>query len=226
MSKKRVFSIKLDFFVGFYESFLYDSDTAYYAEKNTAEYYNECCGRDVVDMNDLEVDYRAYTKDVVEAIVDVYPQFMPDGLVESIKFRNMWSPREYNYATDEIYVKAKLSKTWRSQMRAFMKENAEWLRDRIFKDWTSYDGFISFMDNNLNDWYYHIFTEMDERYIGSMITYMMIVQGKENGEDDLAYRISCYALEDICMDCYVKFNDRNAKRRYEYAMKEAEKLWK
>ena len=103
-----------------------------------------------------------------------------------------------------------------------MKENAEWLRERIWKDWTSYDGFISFMDNNLNDWYNHIFKEMDERYIGSMITYMMIIKGKQEGNDDLAYTISSYALDDICMDCYVKFIDRNAKRRYEYALKEVE----
>lgn len=225
MSKKRCFTIKLDFFAGFYESYLYDSDTAYYAEKNTAEYYNECCGKDVVDMNDLEVDYKAYTKDVVDAIVDVYPKYMPD-LVESIKFRNMWSPREYNFATDEIYVKAKLSKTWRSQMREFMKENAEWLRERIRKDWTSYDGFMSFMANNLDDWYYHIFKEMDERYIGSMITYMMIIEGMRNGEDNLLYTISMDALDDICMDTYVHFIDRNAKRRYEYALYQAERLFR
>ena len=226
MSKKRVFNLKLDFFVGFYESFLYNCDTAYYAIKNTAEWYEQETGvKDIVSDDDLDFDFGAYSKDVVNAVVDVYPNFTPD-IVESIKFGHMWSPREYNFATDEIYCNFKLTTNWRSKMRAFMKENAEWLKKRIREDWSSRDGFISFMDNYLDDWYDHIFKEMDERYIGSMISYMMMLQAKQNGIDDLRYAISMYALDDICPDSYVYMTNKDAKVRYEAALTEAEKLWK
>lgn len=226
MSKKRVFNLKLDFFVGFYESFLYNCDTAYYAIKNTVEWYEQQTGvKDIVSDDDFDFDFKAYSKDVRDAVVDVYPNFTPD-IVESIKFGHMWSPREYNFATDEIYCNFKLTTNWRSKMMAFMKENAEWLKKRIREDWSSRDGFISFMDNCLYDWYDHIFKEMDERYIGSMISYMMILQAKQNGIDDLRYAISMYALDDIYPDSYVYMTNNDAKIRYKAALEEAEKLWK
>ena len=76
-----------------------------------------------------------------------------------------------------------------------MDENKDWLRDRIKKDWTSYDGFASFMSNNFDDtsrdddedywgdksWYFHLFSGDSDRwgcYISTIIGYMMYRENK------------------------------------------------
>ena len=66
-----------------------------------------------------------------------------------------------------------------------MDANKEWLVKRIREDWTSCDGFNSFMDNNYDDWYKEFQKDdVDERYICTMIGYMMLL-ANENIYNDL-----------------------------------------
>ena len=76
-----------------------------------------------------------------------------------------------------------------------MEENKEWLTKRIREDWTSCDGFNSFMDNNYNDWYKEFQKDdVDERYICTMIGYMMLLANK-NIYDEL--------INDTLADFYI-----------------------
>ena len=109
-------------------------------------------------------------------------------------------------------------------MRAFMKENKAWLKERIYNEHRSRDGYISFMSCYFNEWYDKIFKEMDSRYIGCMIAYMMIIKAKSEGIDDLYYTISMYALENVCMDSYVYFYNKDAEIRFNEAYKEIERV--
>ena len=196
------FNLELPFFPGLYESTLYNSDTSYWAIKNELEYYQDECGREELTEDDLDFDYDQYSKDIVDAFVEAWKNYAPE-VVKSVVYTDMVSPRYYNFETDRIYADIELADDWKDVMRSFMDNNAEWLKQRIHDDWTSYDGFMSFMSNNFNDtrrddeqpeyawesddyksWYYHLFIKEDVRYISTMLGYMMYQENK-NVRDDI-----------------------------------------
>ena len=217
MSKQN-FTIKLDFFPGFYESWLENSDTEYYAINEEMEWQNidERPGVNL-EYDDFEFDYKQRRDDIIEVFINVWKRLAP-SIVEDVKFDHMWSPRYYNFDTDEVYVNVKLSKNWVSQMRAFMKENKEWLKNRIHEDWTSYDGFMSFMDNEFYLWDNHLFKELDTRYIGTMITYMIMVEENPNSARELRNDICSDVLEEIYDHEYISFSESGKEKvsAYDY----------
>lgn len=192
-------NIELPFFPGFYESDLENGDTAYWAIKEELEYYQNECDTPCKELteDDLDFDYEKYREDVRGAWVDAWKDRAPE-IVLSVDGVTMTSPRYYNFDTDRVYADVELREDWKDVMREFMKENAEWLKDRIKKDWTSYDGFCSFMENNADEWGEHLFEEQDERYISTMLGYMMYRENKEIRND-----LVMIALDDIYDGSYV-----------------------
>lgn len=231
-------NIQIPFFPGLYESELYSSDTDYYAIQEELRYYqDEYCSEwgpgepdekfayEQLTEDDLDFDGEGYKKEIVAAYVDAFEDNAPD-IVLSVKYTEMLSPRYYNYSTDRIFADIELSEDWEERMKDFMSENAEWLKDRIKKDWTSYDGFISFMSNNFDNtahdgdegywgdksWYWHLFEDTaheDERslYISTMLGYMMY---RKN--EDVKWDLCSYALESVSDSIYVYITDEGKEK--------------
>lgn len=226
------FRIELPFFPGFYESDLENSDTAYWAIKEELEYYQrdyaygdpeEQAIYEQMTEDDLEFDYEGYEEEVRNNWVDVWKINAPN-IVLSVENVTMSSPRYYNFSNDKLYADVELSDDWQEKMRAFMQKNAEWLRERIADDWTSYDGFMSFMSNNFDNtahdndedywgnksWYWHLFSGQSDRwecYISVMIGYMMYQANKEIRND-----LVMFALDDVCAGSYVKISKEGEER--------------
>ena len=227
--------IELPFFPGFYESDLENSDTSYWAIKEELEYYqNEYAYNNPDEQaiysqlteDDLDFNYEDYEKDVRDAWVESFRSRVPD-FVLSVEDAKMVSPKYYNYDTDRVYADVELRDDWMDAVREFMVENADWLRKRIEDDWTSYDGFMSFMSNNFDDlshdededywgaksWYFHLFSGQSDRweaYISTMIGYMMY---REN--DRLRDDLVMDALEDIYAGSYVFITDEGEEKLQE-----------
>lgn len=227
--------IELPFFPGFYESDLENSDTSYWAIKEELEYYqNEYAYNNPDEQaiysqlteDDLDFNYEDYEKDVRDAWIESFRSRVPD-FVLSVEDAKMVSPKYYNYDTDRVYADVELRDDWMDAVREFMVENADWLRKRIEDDWTSYDGFISFMSNNLDDlshdededywgeksWYWHLFSGQSNRleaYISTIIGYMMY---REN--DRLRDDLVMDALEDIYAGSYVFITDEGEEKLQE-----------
>ena len=204
-------SIELPFFPGFYESDLENSDTSYWAIKEELEYYQN----DLADEHpeykhltedDLDFDYRAYEKEVIDGFISGFADHTPD-FVESVEFDEMVSPKYYNFSTDKIYAFVELADDWKDKVRAFMCENYDWLQQRIHDDWTSYDGFMSFMENDIDEWDKMLFEEEDARYISTIIGYMMYRENKEIRND-----LVMIALDDVYAGSYVYITE-DAKQR-------------
>ena len=210
------FNIELPFFPGFYESDLENGDTAYWAIKEELQYYQHDCDTPckALTEDDLDFNYSDYEKDVREQWVEAFRERKPE-FVLSIENVEMVSPKYYNFSTDKLYADVELSDDWMDAVREFMTENADWLRERIKDDWTSYDGFHSFMSNNFDDtsrdedenywgcksWYWHLFSGQSDRwecYISSIIAYMMYRENKEIRND-----LVMYALDDVYAGSYV-----------------------
>lgn len=213
------FNIELPFFPGFYESDLENGDTAYWAIKEELQYYQEECDAPCKTLteDDLDFNYSEYEKDVREQWIEGFRKYMPE-FVLSIENVEMTSPKYYNFSTDRLWADVELRDDWREKMRTFMKENAEWLKGRIKEDWTSYDGFCSFMSNDYEDWFDHIFEEQDERYISTMIGYMMYRENKEIRND-----LVMYALDDVYAGSYVFLTDEGKEKMESSAEEYAKK---
>jgi len=228
-------NIELPFFPGFYESDLENSDTSYWAIKEELEYYQQDYAYNNPDEqaiysqlteDDLDFNYKDYEKDVRDAWVESFRRRVPD-FVLSLENVEMTSPKYYNYSTDKLWTDIELSEDWMDKVRVFMDENKDWLRERIKDEWTSYDGFHSYMSNNFDDlshdededywgaksWYYHLFSGNSDRweaYISTIIGYMMY---RENNHlrDDLVMD----ALEDIYAGSYVFITDEGEEKLQE-----------
>jgi hypothetical protein len=115
-----------------------------------------------------------------------------------------------------------------------MAENADWLRERIKDDWSSYSGFASFMSNNFDDlryddggdcwsrdksWYWHLFSGKSDRwecYISVIIGYMMYRENKNIRED-----LAIFAREDVYINSHIFITDEG-KARLEELRKQRE----
>jgi hypothetical protein len=219
--------VELPFFPGYYESILYSSDDSYWGIKEEVEYYQRDYAYDdpeeqaiyaQITEDDLDFDFAGYTKEMNDYWVDAFRANMPE-IVVSVEDVVMSSPRYYNFETDRLWATVTLVDDWQDKVRAFMEENKDWLRERIENDWTSYDGFASFMSNNFDDtshdddddywgdksWYFHLFSGNSDRwgcYISTIIGYMMYRENKEIRDD-----LVMYALDDVYAGSYVFLTD-------------------
>lgn len=235
METRTDFNIELPFFPGYYESILYSSDDSYWGIKEEVEYYHNDYAYDDpeeraiyanITEDDLDFDFEGYVKEMNDYWVDAFRSNMPE-IVVSVENVEMTSPKYYNFETDRLWADVKLCDDWQDKVRAFMDENKDWLRDRIKKDWTSYDGFASFMSNNFDDtsrdddenywgdksWYFHLFSGKSDRwecYISTIIGYMMYRENK-NIRDDLAV----FAREDVYINSHIYITDEGKKKLQE-----------
>ena len=227
------YNIQLPFFPGFYESDLKNCDTAYWALKEELEYYQKEYAYNnpeeqaiyaQLTEDDIDFDDDRYEEDVRNAWVESFRGYLPE-FVLSLENVEMTSPRYYNFETDRLWGDVELRDDWVDVVRKFMEENSDWLRERIKDEWTSYDGFMSFMSNNFDDlshdedddywkgeksWYWHLFSGQSDRfecYLSTIIGYMMYRENKEIRND-----LVMDALEDVYAGFYVYITDEGQAR--------------
>ena len=180
---KNTFSIYAPFFTGFYSGNFDAGDKAYWDIDNDLNYYRDEMGVELDSDEDIEFDYESYQNDIAHAWCKCLQEHFPD-VVQSVEFEGIWSPKYYNFETDKIEIKVQLADDWKTVMTKFMKDNYDWLQGVIHNDWTSRDGFMSFMDNDIEAWWSDLFAEEDSRYVECMLTYMMCREN-EHIQDDI-----------------------------------------
>ena len=83
----------------------------------------------------------AFTTNINEKIKEVLPSF-------SYVYETIHSPKYYNYETDEIYATASFES---KELFMYLIENEEKFEEYCKNNFSSYDGFISFLPNNSNE---------------------------------------------------------------------------
>ena len=134
-------------FSGFYESELYNSDMLYniaYNNQDEEEYKDK-------EWDFVEPDgYTEYEKAVCkECVSNIFYLMEDNDAIKSMEWVELNSPREYNFTTDKLVCELEVDmdkiKKWcyetkRDAFNQYLKEN-----------YTSYDGFISFIPNNVKE---------------------------------------------------------------------------
>jgi len=208
---------KLPFFTGFYQGM----------------YVLNVCGDDVLDMLSDKLpsaaedyirenyhdwlkyeDYQDRTSRDVTLIVREYlKEILPDDIFD-IEYIKLTSPKEYNFATDEIEVCYQCN--FNNIIDRFIE--IEDIEDIIKDRWSSCDGFWSFVPNNLSDFLEKI---DPEQILSWMLEQIAIDYDRINNNTDewgIFDRIAETFLDDYQMSVYECFD-------YEKAFKDIISNW-
>lgn len=128
-------------FMGFYESHLFNSDTEYYL--------NESMNDDEEIKKEYEIDFVPYCNEVCEYATDLLSEYCTDNeIIRGMEYKSMTSPKYYNFSTDKLNIIIDLNLT---KLKKFIRDNKEDFNSYLKDNFTSYDGFISFIANNYNE---------------------------------------------------------------------------
>lgn len=186
-------TFEVPFFPGFYESILESSSYIDDTIEETVQSYKDD-GQNV-EYDDIEVRVRDYEDAVSRKFVEIFFGIIPKNIVSNLEFDRLSSPAMYNFSTDKVFAKATLMDGWYEVMSQWMKDHEQTLRERIRKDWTSRDGFLSYISSNYDDWFDHLLD--DDRYFGIVLGYM-IEEENHKDWDDMSYDLCLEVLEADC----------------------------
>jgi len=121
-------------FAGFYET-THSHEIDDHMEMSRGEnWYDQDYG---TEYKDLELEYcEGYTAAFAEAV----------GV--ALTFKEMTSPREYNFTTDRIFCTVSAADVERLKAELDLEAMAALVKDHF----TSYDGFLSFYSNSYDEW--------------------------------------------------------------------------
>ena len=152
-------------FSGFYESELYNSDTEYHL--------NELL-QDEDHPETYELDFEPYQQAVsefaVELLKDYCITYAADEIINSMDFVRLSSPRYYNFETDKLVIDVDLNVT---KLKSYIKKHRADFNQYLKDNFTSYDGFISFVSNNYDD-FMNGYTDDKERSLNVMLEYYIL----------------------------------------------------
>lgn len=184
-----------EIFDGFYNSPLYNSDTLYWIEEmDREEGY-------LTKNQEYDINFDDYKQDVAEKAVIKLEEFInpADNIIHSMKYRGINSPQYYNYRTDRLLIDMDVNinslkiycfKTYKDNFNQYLKDN-----------FTSYDGFISFVENNLYT-FKHQYKEDKNRCLQVMIEFYLLNCIKNT---NYSLRLAEYANETIYNYLFINF---------------------
>lgn len=159
-------------FDGFYNSNL---EPNYYLLQDMAE--NDIAEGIIKEGQTYDItgdNYTQYEKDVASHAVDCLVEILPNrDIIKDMTFKELYSPQYYNYETDSLIIDMDLNL---KALKTFcFKEHATDFNKYLKENFTSYDGFISFIDNNIRDFIDTYETSTcNDREINVMIEYYLL----------------------------------------------------
>jgi hypothetical protein len=113
--------------------------------------------------------FSLYQKKIEKLATDFLNQeWENDGIKIKIKAGELYSPRFYNFSTDQIETEVTYNKP---QLLKYAKENSVEFDEFLHKRYSSYDGFSSFTANNYSQWL-DDYRENNVQSIGAILTYV------------------------------------------------------
>jgi hypothetical protein len=146
-----------------------------------------------VDSDAIDFDYQTYYQEIAKGCVDHAQETLTEilGGEIQIEFKELISPKYYNFTNDSIDVLITMDKQAEESMQKYLLENNKLLADYLEEHFKSRSGFISFYDHDIKTWGGEYYTNMDEKYhiLGSLIDFIMKNEDEE-AELNMYYRAS------------------------------------
>lgn len=150
-------------FPGFYESIFCNSDEFVDDESELKYEIESTTGCEVYVEYDY-IDFKKYQFDVCQTFMEYYIdkiiEVLPNSITEHENFLfeiankddiTVVSPKYYNYSTDQWFGDVKTNRKTLKLIKEYtLKLNG--VKDYLIENFTSCDGFISFLSNNIEDW--------------------------------------------------------------------------
>lgn len=193
-------------FTGFYHSIWYYGDTEY------DEAYNVQSELDATyDMGDIadaiceSVDYKGYFESIVKGICEIWEEKLQEhDLAKSVRLEKLWSPKEYNFDTDRIFVEVEYTKKQLKRLQSLFHKHegtfGKWVKD----SYTSYDGFMSYHSNDITDQEWQEWWTCEHKFM-VIVSWILEEEFEEDLRDDAIYKYVMqnnhfclwYSIEDI-----------------------------
>lgn len=107
---------------------------------------------------------KAYLRHFVNLVKEALPKF-------EAEFVEIDSPNEYNYTTDRLIGKCDFEAN-KEDIKAFVEKHKEEFDKVVKENFTSYDGFISFYSNDINEW---DLDSLDHNELGTVLECVALV---------------------------------------------------
>ena len=151
MKKRRYVPNDLEIFEGFYESRLFYSDMVYYYNENLPDGEPE-----------HEIDnFQSYMDEIGRMVVNELYYYLcdDDTICSDVEFVGISSPRYYNFSTDKLVMDVAVDldalKNW-----VMSNDDRKTNFDKYLKaKYTSCDGFLSFVENNVKEYFEESYVE-------------------------------------------------------------------
>jgi hypothetical protein len=172
----------------------------------------------IADATDYREGEILIAKDYVEALNDMIESEL--GLNLGLKFKDMESPKEYNFTTDRLF--SDISQRAVKDLFRFSKklDNHTSLETAIKENFTSYDGFSSSYSNDMEKWFETPVTEWDHNELKMLlivaISQTMKMGGGGDCPESIFYSIAenDYEYADAAVD-YQKYESAITELRLE-----------
>ena len=174
-------------FEGFYESNLFNSDSEYYLSENLESPH---------EIKDFDKFQNTVGKRIANEVY--YPCFCEeDSVVTDLDFIGIDSPRYYNFTTDKIILDVEVDL---KKLEDFcFTDNGDDFNKYLEDNFTSYDGFHSFVKNNRLGFYldYKNDESEKERCLNVMLEYYFIKRILSENEEDFKVQMYEIANEEL-----------------------------
>lgn len=172
----------LPLFSGFYCT-IWDSDSLEDNEIYSINYERESNGKGEIEFDKIQFDFKEYKTQVSCYLIEKIKTYLSENnFINDIVFEEIISPKFYNYSNDSINVTYKLSKDNIDNINKFLIEKIDDFKDYINKNYSSYDGFVSFHSNDAIEWVIDNNLLTDKHKLGSVLGFICEL---EFNEDDL-----------------------------------------
>lgn len=128
----------------------------------------------------IDTDFPTYKKDVCKSYTDGYLEMVNDLLDSDFTSKDeditMTSPIYYNFRSDKIFCEIEWKDENTQKLLELVNTYKKELTPLIKDNFTSYDGFISFVSNNIDDWIDGIQDPSDknwEDYVSILIRFLL-----------------------------------------------------
>lgn len=198
-----------DKFPGFYESIFHNSDEFIDYE---SDLFEELEGEGFENIKVVyEYDnWEEYKKDICTAFLTEYVQKIKEVLPSEITDENWFileiankdedpliiSPKEYNFRTDKCYCDFKTNFKTLNAIKDYTLQNKN-ARQYIINHFTSCDGFISWISNNIQYWEELPIEQYEDRMLIALLDMLIALDDEEHIRN-----ISISVIEDISAICY------------------------